>query len=192
MYFSSDEEGEFKKLKYYDFETGEITNLRDDISWDVESLQTSPDGKTLAFIVNADAIDELHLMDLTTMKDIDLPPIPKGVVGGLEFSPDGSQLGLVINTPTSPGDVYSIDIGSKELTRWTYSEIGGLNAESFVGATLIRYPTFDQDDDKTRTIPAFYYRPPGDGPASPGPTSTRRRGRRSRPRPGPPRTASTR
>jgi dipeptidyl aminopeptidase/acylaminoacyl peptidase len=164
MYFSSDEEGEFKKLKYYDFETGEISNLRDDIIWDVESLQTSPDGKTLAFIVNADAIDELHLMDLPTMKDIDLPPIPKGVVGGLEFSPDGSQLGLVINTPTSPGDVYSIDISSKVLTRWTYSEIGGLNAESFVGAKLIRYPTFDQADGKTRTIPAFYYRPPGDGP----------------------------
>jgi len=163
MYFSSDEEGEFQSLKYYDLESGKITSLRDDIEWDVESLQVSPDGDLLAFIVNADAIDELHLMDLKSMKDLEIPALPKGVVGGLEFSPDGMHLGLVLNTPTSPGDVYSIDIGKKKLTRWTYSEIGGLNSESFVDAKLVRYPTFDDVDGTARTIPSFYYRPKGDG-----------------------------
>jgi dipeptidyl aminopeptidase/acylaminoacyl peptidase len=164
MYFSSDEEGEFQSLKYHDFSSGEITNLREDLEWDVESIAASPDGSVLAVIVNADAIDRLHVMNLETMRDIEIPAIPKGVVGGLEFSPDGSMLGLVINTPTSPGDVYSIDMKTKELVRWTYSEIGGLNPESFVDATLIRYPTFDEVDGKPRTIPAFYYRPKGEGP----------------------------
>jgi dipeptidyl aminopeptidase/acylaminoacyl peptidase len=164
IYYSSDEEGEFQSLKFHDFRTGEVTHLRDEIEWDVESLLMSPDGTMLAFIVNADAIDQLHVMDLATNEDLDLPPIPKGVVGGLEFSPDGSKLGLVINTPTGPGDVYSIDLTSGELERWTYSEIGGLNPDSFVDAELIRYPTFDEVDGKSRTIPAFYYRPTGDGP----------------------------
>jgi dipeptidyl aminopeptidase/acylaminoacyl peptidase len=164
IYYSSDEQGEFMSLKYHDFETEEVTTLRDDIAWDVESLVMSPDGTTLAFIVNADGIDELHVMDVASMKDREVPAIPKGVVGGLEFSPDGSKLGLVINTPTSPGDVYSIDLADGGLERWTYSEIGGLNPESFVDAELIRYPTFDEIDGKPRTIPAFYYRPAGDGP----------------------------
>jgi dipeptidyl aminopeptidase/acylaminoacyl peptidase len=164
IYYSSDEDGEFMSLKYHDFKTGEVTTLREDIAWDVESLVMSPDGTRLAFIVNADAIDELHVMDVASKKELDLPAIPKGVVGGLEFSPCGSKLGLVINTPTSPGDVYSIDLGSGDLQRWTYSEIGGLNPEGFVDAELIRYPTYDEVDGKPRTIPAFYYRPAGDGP----------------------------
>jgi dipeptidyl aminopeptidase/acylaminoacyl peptidase len=164
IYYSCDAEGEFMSLKYRDLETGQVRNLRAEIEWDVESLVMSPDGSRLAFTVNADGIDKLHVMDVATMKDLELPPIPRGVVGGIEFSPCGSKLGLVINTPTSPGDVYSIDLANGRLERWTYSEIGGLNPESFVDAELIRYPTFDEVDGKRRTIPAFYYRPAGDDP----------------------------
>ena len=45
------------------------------------------------------------------------------------------------------------------MVRWTHSEIGGLRSEDFVAPELVDYPTFDG-----RRIPAFYYKPSGDGP----------------------------
>ncbi len=164
LYFTSDEDSEFKKLRHYDVATGEQTVVRDDIEWDVGGLELSPDGNLLAFVVNADGIDRLHLMDLSTMTDVGLPELPVGAIGGLEFSPDGARLGLVFNTPTSPGDVYTLEMASKKLVRWTFSEVGGLNPASFVEAQLIRYPTFDEVEGGPRTIPAFVYLPKGSGP----------------------------
>ncbi len=164
VYFTSDEGSEFMMLRYFDLASGTRRVVREDISWDVDSLEMSRDRSLLAFTVNADGIDRLHLMDLATMEDRQLPELPQGVISGLEFSPDGSRLGLVLNTPTSPGDVYSIELATKELVRWTFSEVGGLNPATFVDAELIRYPSFDEVDGVPRTIPAFVYRPQGEGP----------------------------
>src|SRR5262249_28527930 len=52
-----------------------------------------------------------------------------------------------------------------QVTRWTESEVGGLNTKTFVEPTLIRYPTFDDDaaTKKTRMIPALYYKAKGEG-----------------------------
>ena len=36
--------------------------------------------------------------------------------------------------PDAPADAYSIDLATRELTRWTYSEVGGLNPATFVTA----------------------------------------------------------
>ena len=55
--------------------------------------------------------------------------------------------------------MFSIDFGTRLLTRWTRSELGGIQANRLVEPELIRYPTFDG-----RTIPAFVYRPSGSGP----------------------------
>ena len=52
-----------------------------------------------------------------------------------------------------------MDLRRRSLTRWTQSEIGGLDPSRFVEPTVVRYDTFDE-----RQIPAFYYRPPGEGP----------------------------
>ena len=98
------------------------------------------------------------------MKKLPVPEIPAGIMAGIEFSPDDTQLGLYLNSSLSPGDVYSFDVGSKSLTRWTQSEVGGLDTSTFVSAELVRYPTFDEVDGKPRKIPALYYRPKGRGP----------------------------
>ena len=51
-----------------------------------------------------------------------------------------------------------------ELTRWTTSEIGGLNIKKFRAPELVRYPTFDKVDGAQRLIPAWVYKPKGKGP----------------------------
>ncbi|MDO8757434.1 MAG: alpha/beta fold hydrolase, partial [Elusimicrobiota bacterium] len=82
----------------------------------------------------------------------------------LHFSPDGRKVGFVVNAPSGPGDIFSVDWDKRAPVRWTESETGGLPASTFVEPELIRFPTFDSVDEATRTIPAFYYRPRGPGP----------------------------
>ena len=60
--------------------------------------------------------------------------------------------------------MYVVELATATLVRWTQSEVGGLDASNFRAPTLVRYPTFDSVDGKPRTIPAFYYRPEGEGP----------------------------
>jgi len=164
IYYTSDEGTEFQHLRYYDIASGESKILTGDIPWDVEEIALSDDGKYLAFTFNEGGISKLRVLETETMEQIELPEIPMGQIGGLEFSPAGGQLAMVMDTPKSPGDVYSLDLEGKQLVQWTFSEIGGLNPETFIEPTLIHYPTFDKVDGKPRMIPAFYFKPQGDGP----------------------------
>ena len=137
-------------------------------SWDIESLAVSPDGRHLIFSVNADGSSRLKLIRIDGWKELPMPALPDGRIRRLTFSPDGSRIGFQLETPRLAGDVYSIALGGDEnsddraageLTRWTYSETAGLPEEHFIEPDLIRYSSFDE-----LSIPAMYFKPPGEGP----------------------------
>jgi dipeptidyl aminopeptidase/acylaminoacyl peptidase len=164
IFFTSDRKGEFRRLWYYHLESGETSAFTERIDWDVGEFTLSRDGRYLAFVVDEDGIDRLHVLGLRTMDELVLPPLPVGRIYSLKFSPDGTRLGMVLNTPQTPGDVYVLHLTTKELVRWTYSETSGLKADDFIVPQLIRYETFDRVNRRPRTIPAFYYKPRGEGP----------------------------
>ena len=150
---------EFHTLRYHDPASGQLQVLSADIPWDVDQARISDDGKHLAFTTNEDGIAHLHVLTLPDQRALKLPDLPVGDIGGFGFAGDGKRLALTLNTSTSPSDVYVIDLDAVALTRWTRSEIGGLDANKFVAPELIHYPTFDRADAKRRMIPAFYYKP---------------------------------
>ncbi len=164
VYYSSDEDSEFQKLRYYDVATGRSEVLTEGIPWDVEGLALSEDGIFLAFTVNEGGISKLHVIDLRTRVEVEVPTLPVGIIGGLDFNPEEPKLGMMINGPKSPGDVFVLDVQSRDLVQWTFSEIGGLKIENFIEPEIIHYETFDEVDGEPREIPAFYYRPKGEGP----------------------------
>jgi dipeptidyl aminopeptidase/acylaminoacyl peptidase len=160
VYYTSDESGEFQQLTYYELATGKKTIVSGNILWDVTGLALSDNGRRLAYVANEDGISKLYVFDLqTNWEEMDLPPLPVGLIGGLEFSKDGNELSMTLNTSQTSGDAYSINLATKELVRWTFSEVGGLKTDKFVAPQLIRYATFDKVDGKPRLIPAFYYKP---------------------------------
>lgn len=164
VYFISDEplDGqaqEFKSLRRHDLATNKVTRVGPRIDWDVQGFDLSRDGQYLAYTSNEDGITRLRVLELPSMREVALPELPIGVISGAAFSPDGKRLAVSLNSAISPSDAYVIDLAGKRAARWTESEVGGLDASKFVAPSLIRYPTFDQVDGKTRTIPAFYYRP---------------------------------
>ena len=164
VYFISDERldgqaQEFKSLRYHDIHTNQLRRVGPVIDWDVQGFDISQDGSRLAYTSNEDGITHLRVLALPSMQEVALPELPIGVISGASFSPDGKRLAVTLNSATSPSDIYVIDLAAQQSTRWTRSEVGGLDASTFVAPSLIRYPTFDEVDGKPRTIPAFYYKP---------------------------------
>ncbi len=164
VYFTSDLGAEFMRLHHLDLESGSLDVLTGDLTWDVEGFEVSPNGEFLAYLVNAEGLSTLEVWHLPERRLVALPELPSGVIRGVLFSHDSQQLGLTLNRATSPSDVYSIDLMTRGLTRWTNSEVGGLVTDAFVEPELIAYPTFDDVNGVPRQIPAFVFKPTGLGP----------------------------
>ncbi len=160
IYLLTDRGSEFARLASQTIEPGaEPQIMGSHIDWSVSTAEKSPDGSSAAVVTNEGGVSKLYRLDLERGELSPIDGLPVGLINSLSFSPDGEQLGLVINSPQSPSDVYALDWSTGELTRWTQSEVGGLDAEQFAVPELIDYPTFDEVDGEARRIPAFVYRP---------------------------------
>jgi dipeptidyl aminopeptidase/acylaminoacyl peptidase len=157
IYVISDQGSEFSHLAYLDLATRQETNLSPTIPWNVEDLALSKDGKYLAFLVNQDGASALHVLDLTSGKPQEkaLPNLPLGYVSALNWHRNSQELGFTLMSAQNTNDVYSLNIATGQVERWTESETGGLNTAAFAPAQVIRWKSFDD-----KTISGFLYRPP--------------------------------
>jgi dipeptidyl aminopeptidase/acylaminoacyl peptidase len=155
----TDENSDVMRLMEIDVPGEGKVGLNEDGRWDINNFDLSKDGRVLAYSVNEEGFSRVVLRDFRTKRALPQPRLPKGVVTGLKFSPDGRKLAISMNTPTAAGDVWTWDLQAGRLDRWTYSELGGLDPATLVEPELIRYRSFDG-----LSIPAFVYRPKG--PAS--------------------------
>lgn len=162
--------GEFNQLAWLSLAEGsEPEIITNDIPWDVDGGTLSHDRRRLAFTTNENGRTALYLMDTRTREYRQVDNLPTGQAFGLTFSPDDGKLGLTLNSPQSPSDSYVLNLGRSplqygRLTRWTTSEVGGLDTSQFQTPTLVEYPTFDEVDGEPRRIPAWVYKPVGPGP----------------------------
>lgn len=163
VYFFSDRDGEFRKLYRVDFEYGDWKCITPDIDWDVEEVAVDPAGRGIAFVVNEDGLSRLYFADPAGENRRIVREIPAGVIGGLRFAVGGGVLGFTLDSARAPADAYTVTFPQGRVTRWTESEVGGLNPTQFGEAVLIRYPTFDEVDGRPREIPAFMFRGRGPG-----------------------------
>ncbi len=161
VYVATDVRGEFCELARMNLEGGEVEWLTADIPWDVGQVTVDPASGRVAIVVNADGASSLYLFEEGKRREV---PLPLGILDRLEFSPDGKQLGFTLSRPDAPPDAYSLTLADDKLTRWTFSETGGLDASKFVTPERIQFPSFDG-----RTIPAYCFKPAGASPQKKAP-----------------------
>lgn len=158
-YILTNEGREFTTLAKYNVERGEYDYLTSEIPWDVVIFTTNSENTKAAFTVNENGYSRLYILDMESDEYRAVEELPIGQIYSLNFNSDGDQLGMVLNTTETPGDVYTLNLNSNKSTRWTFSEVGGLNTSIFPKPELITYETYDEVDGKKREIPAFIYKP---------------------------------
>jgi dipeptidyl aminopeptidase/acylaminoacyl peptidase len=153
---TTDLDSEFHRLAYFDLATMKPKFLTNAIPWDVKEFDLSEDGKTIAFVTNENGIGKLYLMETASGKYHPVSGLPAGVLSGVKIHRDGRVLAVDVASAKSPNDVYSVDVSTDKVERWTESETGGLNAATFVDPQLVSWKSFDG-----KTITGFLYQPDG-------------------------------
>jgi dipeptidyl aminopeptidase/acylaminoacyl peptidase len=156
IYVISDRGSDFGRLVQIDIASGKDTVLTPDLKWDVETFTLSDDDRLLAYAVNEDGFSNVVVRDMVTRRALPQPQVPRGVLSNMAFSPDKSKLAFDFSTATSAGDVWTWDVTGGELTRWTTSELGGLDPVKLAEPQLVRFKSFDG-----QTVSALVYRPAG-------------------------------
>jgi dipeptidyl aminopeptidase/acylaminoacyl peptidase len=159
LYVTTDKDSEFQRLAYVDLASKQHRYLTSHISWDVDGFDLSYDGKSIAFVTNEDGFGVLHLLDTKTGKEKPVPSLPKGIVYGVRWHKNNRDLGFNITSARSTSDVYSLDVQTGKVDRWTFSETGGLNTANFSEPQLIHWKSWDD-----RQISGFLYPPPAKFP----------------------------
>ena len=104
---------------------------------ELDNVEVTEDGTTAALVWNVGGRSELAFLDLATGKETPGPKLPGDLVGGLDFSADGSQLALTIAGSTRPADVWVLDRTSNEIRQVTFSPHAGVALEDLVAPELV-------------------------------------------------------
>jgi len=170
LWFVTDQGSEFRQLAWQSAEAGARPEiLTGDIHWDIGDGAISHRRDRLVFSANEGGMSRVYLMDTKSREYRSIDNIPTGLAFGFEFSPDDSKLAMTLNTSTTPSDSFVLELGDRpleygNLVRWTQSEVGGLDTSAFRTPELVTFPTFDEVDGAPRRVPAWIYKPAGNGP----------------------------
>lgn len=164
LYFTSDEGGEFARLGRMSLADRKFVPLTASIPHDVSAFDLAPDGRKVAFVTNEAGRGVLYVGRCDESGSFQpVRNLPYGVIGGLRWHPVQEELAFTLTSANSPSDVYSLEarvagnsiyIHERGPARWTESETGGLNAESFARPELVEVKSFDG-----LPVSGFFYRP---------------------------------
>ncbi|MFM9840019.1 MAG: S9 family peptidase [Cyclobacteriaceae bacterium] len=143
IYIITNKDSEFNRLAYYNLATKKTSFISTSIPWDVESATLSDDGKQMAFVTNENGLSKLYVMQTTTMQFTAMPNLPTGVIGGIDWYNDSKSLGLTFLSYDASADAYEYNTETKQLTRWTESELGGMDVSGLPAPQLISWKSFD-------------------------------------------------
>ncbi|HXG59014.1 MAG TPA: S9 family peptidase [Thermoanaerobaculia bacterium] len=120
-----------------------------------EVLSDRPDAELSGFVMNdagTQAVlfwnvagkSEMWTIDPAT-KDRKVLPLPSGIdiVGGAEFSDDGTKLAVVFSGSGAPSDIWTIDFSTSTRRQVTRSPHPGVNLADLVKPELLRYKAHD-------------------------------------------------
>jgi len=153
FYISTDLNREHMGLAFYDINYSKLEWILTPDS-DIEAIDLSKNGKVLAWSINLDGYSRLYIKNLDTEEIQEVLKIPKGVIGKLKISLDGRKIGFLMTTPTSPFNIYIIDLESQKTERLTNALFGNIPEEIMIEPESIRYKSFDN-----LAIPTLLYKP---------------------------------
>ena len=161
VYAISDRDHEFRRLVAIDVATGKEEALAPRLKFDVSEFAVSEKAKRIALLTNEEGSSVLRLLELDGFKELPRPPLFPGEISGLRWNVngmndegDGKKLAFNLVAARSPGAVFSLNIESGRLTRWTNSPVRGASPVDFVEPRVVKWKSFDG-----LTISGLVYQP---------------------------------
>lgn len=158
FFLTADTGRDFRGLARMDAATGSLTWLVTP-DWDVEGVKLSPDGKSLAYAVNAGGKSDLFLRDTATGATGQVA-IPQGVVSQISWAPGSDTIALTLDGSARPMNLWLYEVAQDHLRQLTFAPQGGIADGLFAEAQAVSYKSFDGLE-----VPGWLYLPYG---ASPG------------------------
>lgn len=155
LYFITDRQGEYRRPAYMDIRTRKMSYLINDIDWDVEKLQVSPDGANLALVFNVNGISKLYLYNVKDRKYRLIDMTDEGLITNLSWNPQSTFLAFNFTSYKTPGDVRVLDAAGLKIDLWLKGFTGNLSVNEWSAPELISWKSFDG-----RIITGYMYRPP--------------------------------
>ncbi len=155
LFFRSDENSEFTRLRVYDLASGAIRD-HEKADWDIAFTYFSRDGRFRVTGVNQDGSTVIRIVEGADEKPVKLPALPGGEIRGVTFSKSGARMAFYVNGDRSPSNLFVYDFGSKKVTQLTKSLSKEINPADLVEASVVRFKSFDG-----MVIPSIYYKPVG-------------------------------
>lgn len=116
----------------------------------------SPDGQQIAYVENHNGTSELRIAQVGGgSARVLVRPEGMGVVDKPEWSPDGSRLSYTMSTPTTPEDLWVVELESGDRRQLTRSERGGNLDQRLIVPQKVAYESTDGF-----TINGYLYTPP--------------------------------
>ncbi|MGH8676068.1 MAG: hypothetical protein ACREVG_17400, partial [Burkholderiales bacterium] len=125
LYTTTDRASEFRRLIAIDVATREVRTLSGDRPWEVEEFDLTPDGTRLAFTTNEDGESRLNIVEPASGRALPVPELPKGVISGLAWNSQGSELAFNFASAKDPTGAYSLDLERGRIVRWTNPDTAG-------------------------------------------------------------------
>ncbi len=112
--------------------------------WSEAGGDFSPDGRTVAYEVNADGRAAIHLFDRVSGKSRPLS-FPEGVDSPADhaFSPHGDRLLVAHQSATAPTDWWSVPRNGRTSLQLTHMASAGLQAAKLPTSSIVHYASAD-------------------------------------------------
>lgn len=173
FYVISDLEREFANLAFYDIYKSKLEWILTPPQHDIELVDLSSDGTLLAWTENIDGYSSIFTKNLRNGQVQEITNLSSyGVIEDLKLSPNGKRISIMMTTPTSPSDIYVVDIentkegdfesnkekGKNNVQKLSHSFLGNISEKMLIKPKLIKYKSFDGLE-----ISAILYRPKEEG-----------------------------
>lgn len=155
LYLITDQDYNWLYLARLDLSTGEIRPV----------VQTNANIRTMVFHRGLERLAYVKydngysnvvvgdLVDETELKTVSTPDFPRGAAESLTMSPDGTKLATVYYTPSTKPDIYTLNIESGDIVKWTETNAPVPN-DVYVTPEPVTYESFDGLD-----VPSLYTTP---------------------------------
>jgi dipeptidyl aminopeptidase/acylaminoacyl peptidase len=153
FYLVSDEGREFAGLAFVDWTTKRLRYVETP-NTDVTAVALTPDGQTLVWLTNEGGRSVLHARNRITGQPVTVPSLPQGVYG-ITMARNAPVLGIRVNGPRTPGQVFVWNIATGALTTATQPITAGLDLARFSEPQSLTFKARDG-----LTLQGLWYAPP--------------------------------